>query len=223
MAKLTLQFKGKPIDVFQLQDDCVTVGREADNSIVIDSLAIAPHHVALMQTDAGYALEIKTEQFPVWLNEQKAADGVLQHGDLIKLGKHTLLYSDDVTSSFNLLSLETEATETEQPEPETSDEQNAPIEEQAFAKSTLQASLQIMNGSDIGRLIPVGRRVTELTYHDLVPAIVARRPNGFFVSRLLDDVTISIAGQELGTESPLQDGDTLHIGEQRLQFFIDEL
>lgn len=222
MAKLTLQFKGKPIDVFLLEADRATLGREPDNQIVIDSLAIAPCHIAFTRAGDGYDLSVETEQFPVFLNDQKIQNGTLKHGDLIKLGKHTLLFSDEVTTSLNLLpdalSLAAAHEETS-PETETSED----ISENTFPDSIPPANLQFMNGPDIGRLIPLGRRVTELSLRDLTPAIVARRSQGYIVCRLLDDVSITIGGEEIGPDAPIQDGDMLCLDNQKLQFFIDPL
>lgn len=219
MAKLTLQFKGKPIDVFLLEGDRVSIGREPDNNIVIDSLAIAPYHLAFSQTDDQYKVSVETEQFPVFINDKKADNETLRHGDLIRLGKHTLLYSDEVTSSLNLLAEEFDL-------PDSEPEQTVQVvqkEDVPFPASVPKASLQIMSGPEIGRLIPLSRRVTELHLHDLVPAIIARRAEGYIVSRLLDEVTITINGSEIEQDGLIQDGDMLVLGDKKHQFFLDPI
>lgn len=220
MAKLTLQFKGKPIDVFLLEADRVTVGRDPDNNIVIDSLAIAPHHVSLNRTQEQYTLQVESEQFSVLLNDKNPVDNPLNHGDRIQLGKHILIYSEEETTSLNLLA---EAFDLPLPEP-SSESKSAPREEEPFITTEMPTgNLQILNGSEIGRLITLHRRVTELPLHDLVPAIVARRPNGYFVSRLLDEVQISIDGNEITNESALSDGSVLMLDDKKFQFFFDPL
>ncbi|MEO1888807.1 MAG: hypothetical protein ABGX33_02685 [Cycloclasticus sp.] len=45
MAKLTLFFNNRPIEVFHLEQEISTIGRDDANTFVIDSLAVAPSHI----------------------------------------------------------------------------------------------------------------------------------------------------------------------------------
>lgn len=67
MAKLTLFFNSKPIEVFQLEQNTSTIGRDPDNTFIIDSLAIAPTHLKVTWVANEYFIESVSEQFPTLL------------------------------------------------------------------------------------------------------------------------------------------------------------
>ncbi|MEW8474453.1 MAG: FHA domain-containing protein, partial [Candidatus Thiodiazotropha endolucinida] len=97
MAKLTLSFKGRVIDVFHIERDKTEIGRNDDCTIPIDSLAIAPVQAVITRNDdQSYLLQAQEEAFPVLVNHEKTEEITLNHGDVIQVGKHTLSFAEDV-------------------------------------------------------------------------------------------------------------------------------
>ncbi|MES9821979.1 MAG: FHA domain-containing protein, partial [Candidatus Thiodiazotropha sp.] len=97
MAKLTLSFKGRVIDVFHIERDKTEIGRNDDCTIPIDSLAIAPVQAVITRNDdQSYLLQAQEEAFPVLVNHEKTEQTTLNHGDVIQVGKHTLSFAEDV-------------------------------------------------------------------------------------------------------------------------------
>lgn len=75
----------------------------------------------------------------------------------------------------------------------------------------LQASLQILNGKHIGRIIPLKHALTRLGNHGSV-AVIARRKNGYFLSSLTGGENIKVNGHPLGGQTiQLNGGDKLEI------------
>lgn len=84
----------------------------------------------------------------------------------------------------------------------------------------LEASLQILSGKHIGRVIPLKCALTRLGNHDSV-AIIARRKNGYFLSSLTGGEKIKINGDPLGNRIiRLNCGDRLEIDHNQLLFHV---
>ncbi len=82
----------------------------------------------------------------------------------------------------------------------------------------LQASLQVLNGKHIGRMIPLKRALTRLGNHESV-AVIARRKDGYFLSCLSGGENIKLNGNPLGDRTvQLKPGDRLEIDRNLLLF-----
>ena len=94
MAKLTLSFKGHLIAIHHLGEGGATIGRDLDCAIPIDSLAVAPRHAQILAHADGYSITAIDPDHPVIVNSEKVEQAPLHHGDLIRIGKHTLHYAE---------------------------------------------------------------------------------------------------------------------------------
>ncbi|MEW8507018.1 MAG: FHA domain-containing protein [Candidatus Thiodiazotropha sp.] len=210
MAKLTLTFKGRVIDVFHLEGDKTQIGRNEDCAIPIDSLAIAPLQAVITRSnDQSYLLQALDEGFPVLVNHEKTEEATLNHGDVIQIGKHTLSFAEDVMD----LGVEMSQSDSDEPlaEPEQQDEGD-----ETGAKSGV---LQIMNGDNFGRIIPLNRNMTRIGHSGGDCAMIARRENGYFISFLEGPNPPSINRKPIGDEARLlTDGDLIDVGGTQMQF-----
>lgn len=207
MPKLTLSFKGHVIDVYHLEPGETCIGRDESCDVAIDSLAIAPRHALIRQgTDEAYQLEAIDEAFPVLVNREKIDVTPLTHGDVIQVGKHTLTYADDVMELGADLS-STLAAEQERVANTTSGEAPA------------SGMLQIMNGENFGRIIPLNRDMTRIGHTSGDCAMISRRDEGYFLS-FLDGPNPPIVNHiSIGNGSHrLHDGDIIEVGDTKMQF-----
>ena len=199
MAKLTLSFKGNTIKVHRCDRGIVTVGRDPDNTIRIDSLAVAPKHIIidLDQPDGPELVRESDDRFPVRVNGKPADRHQLTDGDIIGLGKHTLTFSTETSPG-------TSETDMETPEKEPT------------------AVLQFLNGKNIGRVIPLKQAMVRLGHTgDGAAAVIARRRNGYFLSSLEGGRDIKVNGDPLGDRTvALNHGDQIEIDRSRLLFCL---
>ncbi|MEW5009208.1 MAG: FHA domain-containing protein [Cycloclasticus sp.] len=207
MYKLTLFFHHKTIDTFHLDQAESTIGRTSQNTFSIDSLAVAPQHCKMSLIANECFIESLSEQFPTLVDGKPIQRQVLHQGEKVSLGKHTLLLSSSENIDFSTRLAASEG-----------NTQTKPAGEVNPAKS---GHLQIMNGADIGRVIALNKAVTELKIADTIPAIIAKRPSGYFISRMSDDTDIRIDGQPFATETKLDNNTKINIGTNKYTFFIE--
>ena len=171
-------------------------------------MAIAPSHIKISHLSGKYFIENLSEQFPTSIDNKLVRRQLLHQGDVINLGKHTLHFSD--TPDFlNLDSSQASNVYASTP--------NSPGRN---TKST-NAILQVMNGVDIGRVITLSKGVNELKVADAIPAIIAKRPTGYYFSRLMDNIDIKVDGVAIAAETKLDDDTKIHISGNNYTFFIE--
>lgn len=84
---------------------------------------------------------------------------------------------------------------------------------------TTEASLQILRGKHIGRVIPLKRALTRLGHHGSV-AIIARREDGYFLASLTSGESVKVNGIPVGDQTVrLKRSDTLEIDQNLLLFY----
>jgi RNase P/RNase MRP subunit p29 len=210
MAQLTLCFKEKVIEVFDLDETPVTIGRDENNTYVIDSLAVAPKQLKVSSSRHKFIIENTSIQFPAYINGEQLNKISLNQGDKINLQKHVLIFSE---TNINTL--------TESASGSHENELEKPVIRSNKA-SNLKANLQVISGTDIGRVIPLTKAVTEMETQHGVAAIIAKRQSGYFISRLIDDTKIQIDGTDLSNELQLSDGNLLTIDGDQFAYFTEE-
>lgn len=95
MAKLIYSLDGAFLGEFPLDKDRLTVGRRATNDIHIDNLAVSGEHAAITTIGNDSFLEDLDSTNGTVVNGKAIKKHVLQHGDLIELGKYQLKYINE--------------------------------------------------------------------------------------------------------------------------------
>ena len=206
MPKLTLTFKGHIIDVYHLEGGETHIGRDEGCEIHIDSLAIAPRQalIRLIDNDDYQVSSLDTE-FPVLVNHEKIERKRLHHGDVIQIGKHTLTYAEDVMELGADLTVDLRNTE----ETQAADSEALPT----------TGMLQIMNGENFGRIIPLKRNMTRIGHVGGDCAMISKRDDGYFLSFLEGPNPPVVNRHPIGDESyRLNEGDVIEVGGTKMQF-----
>lgn len=88
MPQLVFRYgDGGEDQVFDLRDDQIGIGREADNPIVIDSTYVSQHHARLNRgEDGSYTLYDLGSNNGTYVNDRAVTTVQLKHGDQIKFG-----------------------------------------------------------------------------------------------------------------------------------------
>lgn len=91
---VTLQFKGKMIKKYVLKaTKPLTIGRGNDNDVVIDNSAVSGNHAAIAYEGNHFVLKDLDSTNGVLVNNKPVSKATLKDGDVIKIGKHDLVFS----------------------------------------------------------------------------------------------------------------------------------
>jgi hypothetical protein len=210
MAKLTITFKGKPLQSLSLGTGEIGIGSDPSNTLHIDSLAVAPNHAIVTGApQKGYLIQAINDDFPIIVNEAKISEHRLKHGDRIHIGKHMLYFTDEQRFATN--GPQTQPDEVELAEPASPKPHPLPF---------FEGSFQVMNGKQIGLVIPLKKAVTRIGKQDSGMLIVTRNKSGYEASPGGGNTRLTINGIPLETDSsPLRDGDVVKLNNTLLLFF----
>ncbi len=229
MSKLTLSFKNKILRVYPVQQGVMEIGSDEKCQIHIDSLAVQPHHARIETHGSDSLLFDQETEDGTFVNQKRITEHKLKDGDFIRVGKHTLQYayeevtqldanesstSIDIHPVINEVAAKTEAAKTAEPEPD---------EPETFVSQTIkQGWLQILNGQNLGKTLSLNRSMTNLGKPGVATAVITKRNDGYFISHLEGKYPPSVGEESIGDRSiKLQDGDTITIGNIKMQFYME--
>jgi hypothetical protein len=222
MAKLTVFFKYKAIDSYLFEQGIVHIGRDDTNELVIDSLAVAPVHAAVIMRGETCMVKQLNDSFPLIINGQKVKECELKSNDSITLGKHNIIYQPSESTGDMPRPIVAN-------EPEDFQIQHITQEPASFLLGNHTdddivlppAALQVMSGASIGKVLPIKKAMTRLgsTGHGIV--IISRRRDGYYASALENKGQLTVNGTPLGNHYlKLNPNDVLAINQTSLLFFL---
>lgn len=93
MARVVVMFRNQKIKEVAIGPQGVKIGREMDNDIQIDSVAVSRYHAEIYRQGFPFYLEDKGSTNGTLLNGSDVSWKVaLSHNDKITIGKHTLVF-----------------------------------------------------------------------------------------------------------------------------------
>jgi serine/threonine-protein kinase len=98
MPKILLKYNEKIVKEITLTDVVVTIGRKADNDLVIDNLAVSSHHARIARLDDTFVIQDTGSTNGIFLNGEKVAQHTLKYGDQVMIGKHFVVFQDDAAA-----------------------------------------------------------------------------------------------------------------------------
>jgi len=227
MAKLILSMDGLVLKEIPLTKDRTTIGRRPSNDIQIDNLAISGEHAAVVTILNDSFLEDLNSTNGTLVNGQPVKKHFLKNGDVVELGKYKLKYiAEQATSSAEPDYEKTMVLRPGDMRPaatapgdaiKTGREPSAP----AQATPTAVGAIQVLNGANAGRELELTKSLTTLGKPGVHVAVIARRPQGYFITHVEGPTCPLVNGQQLGTQAhPLKDHDVIQIAGIKMEFFL---
>lgn len=91
MLKISLKFNNAVLKEIESDQDKITIGRDADNDIQIDNLAVSGQHARIIKNSSHYSIEDLGSTNGTFVNNEKTSTTILKENDEISIGKHTLV------------------------------------------------------------------------------------------------------------------------------------
>src|SRR5690606_20305899 len=99
MAKLIFSLDGAFLGEYPLDKERITIGRRPANDIHIDNLAVSGEHASVLTIGSDSFLEDLDSSNGTMINGKAIKKHILQHSDVIEIGKYQLKYINEVTAS----------------------------------------------------------------------------------------------------------------------------
>ena len=92
MPKLILKFEDRILREVPVSSTAVTIGRLPNNVVAIDNPAVSGQHARVVVEGGQFVVEDLNSRNGTFVNNQAVTKHVLQEGDVIRIGKHTLTF-----------------------------------------------------------------------------------------------------------------------------------
>ncbi|MBP9713024.1 MAG: FHA domain-containing protein [Sterolibacterium sp.] len=235
MAKIILSMEGMVLKDIALDKERLTIGRRPHNDIQIDNLAISGEHAVIVCGHNEVLLEDLNSTNGTQVNGHPIRKHLLKNGDVIELGKYRLKFFDEVPFP----QARKEAFErTQVVRPGSVDLPPAIASSHADTRDHLQTStgwqqgepaadglpravIQILSGANAGKELALTKSLTTLGKPGVQVAVIARRPQGYFMTHVEGNSFPSVNGQPLDVQAhPLSDHDIIELGGIKMEFFF---
>jgi pSer/pThr/pTyr-binding forkhead associated (FHA) protein len=238
MPNLTLTFKDITLGDYPLQrGHSLTIGRRENNDVIIENLAVSSHHAKIDSVADGFVLVDLKSKNGSFVNEQLINSHWLKNGDIISIGKHSLVFS----YSEDEMIPGTDSDEMDQTMViDTSQHRNMMKKSNSKTPKPLpQVNMNKIAGvltylaGGSGNIRLKGK-ITKLGKHptsDIVvkglfvgrtSVTISKRPDGFYLSYVSGLSKPKVNEKRVKQSAILNDFDIIDIGSTKMQFFIQK-
>jgi pSer/pThr/pTyr-binding forkhead associated (FHA) protein len=231
--KLLLKFHAAVIKEIPIDKTPVTIGRKADNDVVIDNMAISGHHAKINLQGSTYMIEDLQSTNGTFLNEKKIINSGLKHNDQIVMGQHTLVFINPEVKP-----------QVQEPKPEpvklADTDSTVVITPQKAAenakfpdKKEVTGTLRVIEGKSdqpeyqlTGLLTYIGKAETAAIkikglFAPDIAALISRRPAGYLITAVKDRYP-KLNNMPLTGQVELRDSDLIEVGGIKFLFQLKE-
>lgn len=99
MPYIQHQFNGATVSHYELGEQ-LTIGRAADNHILIDDATVSGHHAVIEKTEAGIQIRDLGSTNGIRVNGEKASSALIHENDVIIIGTHTLCLIEHISDEL---------------------------------------------------------------------------------------------------------------------------
>lgn len=230
MAKLVLSAGGAIVHQRFVDTERLTVGREAHNDIVVDDPCVSRDHAAITPVGNDHILEDLRSVNGTIVNGTRVTQRILQHGDVVEFGRFHLRYLNpkvaaDVDLERTMLIAGLSGALAQQQGGPVPFFGSVPMPQSGVARANYpKGRVWLGAGPRAGDVIELERVVTMFGTPGRQSAVVTRRPLGYYVAHVEGRRSGRVNGAPLGREARLlRHGDIIEVGDERLEFTLDEI
>jgi pSer/pThr/pTyr-binding forkhead associated (FHA) protein len=237
MAKLILSLDDHFISEYLLDQARTSIGRRPSNDIHIDNLAVSGEHAAILQVGNDFYMEDLASTNGTIVNDAIVDRHLLQHADLIEIGKYKLKFiSPFIASSPSMDSNKPDFQKTIIVRPAIAKATVVIAEATAVDALTVNAiptpvaeavpashigRIQVLNGSSIGRELVLNKALTTLGKTGVQVAVITKRADGYFITHVEGQVFPILNGASTGVQAyALSDHDVIELAGVKMEFYL---
>ncbi len=245
MAKLVLTLDGALLGEQDLDKELVTIGRRPNNDVHIDNLAVSGSHAVVRTIGNDSFLEDLDSTNGTMVNGKPIKKHILQHGDVIELGKYQLKYVNE--AAVNAAAVGGAAADFEKTMIIRPSAMKAPVPDAEPAAPSIQNTttvqevikqgapaipkpvestvghIQVLSGPSAGREMALNKALTTLGKPGVQVAVITKRPQGYFITHVEGAHHPVVNGQSVGAQAQeLKDHDVIELAGTKMEFFLSK-
>ena len=236
MARLILMFNKQVLQEYPFLKDNVTIGRNEDNTIVIDNLAVSGYHARIDKAGDDFVLTDLQSTNGTFVNDKMVFSHKLSHGDNVIIGKHIILFVGadketgelpegkmDLDKTMMLDTVRQKELLSKQPKPLQTTKAQEKIGVVSFVDRSDLGEIELTKKlTKIGKAYTSEIRLSGL-FMGSTAATISKRPSGYTISFTGGMSKLKVNGKVVKESIPLKDFDTIELGSNKFQFYQKEV
>ncbi len=229
MAKLILKFNNEVIDHIDVTQGDMKMGRKASSDVVLDNLAVSGTHANIFTIGEDSFVQDMGSTNGTFVNNKKIAKHHLKNGDVITIGKHSLIFVSEMSQQDNTEDFAKTVVinpgSYNTPKPAAARPSHVDTVETEIPKTDKQTrtgALFVLSGANSGKRIELTKSMTSLGRAGKRAGVIRKTDNGYKLLHADDEVEApTLNGKALPANgSNLKNGDIIEISGSRLQFYL---
>lgn len=233
MAKLIYSLNGSFLGEFSLDKDHFTIGRRSSNDIHIDNLVISGEHAAIKIIGKDAFLEDMGSTNGTFVNGKQIQQHILQHDDVIQLGKYQLRYVADEAvpagapkkpekiKTGSLAAKPADAPVMQKPNPQPKAKSQPTRQGNGSDKSPSSARVKVLTGAGKGKELLLNKTVTTLGKPGVQVAVITKRSQGYFITHVEGQSHPLVNGKPIGVQAhALHNHDVIELADSKMEFCL---
>ncbi len=220
--KLLVKLQGKGSRNIDLTLETLTIGRKADNTLVIEDPSVSGHHAQIVKVQAVFFLEDLKSTNGTAINGRPITRQQLRDADMITIGQHRLIFQENARDS------------TAAPVPFVDLDRTTVLRgiDRTPDRPTLTAKILIVAGKTDRQEYLLTKQVNLIGSQDgatirltgwFAPksaATIARRGHSYSISPSQGAKSLRVNGTEVVVQQDLKDGDQIEVAGVKLTFCL---
>lgn len=218
MERVIVLKEGAVVNEVPLEAKKLSIGRDALSDIQLKDFSVSRQHAQLIRVFSDYYVEDLGSTNGTYLNDRPVTKHMLKHGDLLRVGNFSLRFlTQEAVKEQVDLKEEMDKTVLIQPQGKKSKSAAQTATGRKVMPKT--ATVRFSSGPSKGHSEKIERSLYTIGHPGSDVAVIARRPQGFFLLHIGGDRYPKINSQEITSTKgvQLQEGDVLEVGENRVE------
>jgi pSer/pThr/pTyr-binding forkhead associated (FHA) protein len=220
--KLIVKLKNRPLKTYPFTGRAVTIGRLAQNDIVIDNLSVSRMHASISKSKDGYTLTDLGSKNGTYVNGQLVETALLKDDDRITIGKYEIIFqipqdpdscSQDMDQTVIIPNYHTDASKESMPVESCGPAQDIP---RLYRQSDNREYELNERRTTIGKGKDADIRLKGL-FAPRIRVEIAQKGNNYVLQRVSGSKKVRINGEEID-EKVLEEEDLIAIGTEEFVF-----
>ena len=232
MARLILMFNNQVVKEYPLVKEGISIGRNDDNTITVDNLAVSGYHARIDAAGKDFILTDLQSTNGTFVNDKKVISHKLVHGDNVIVGKHLLLFVGEGKKAPDVKSVDKKMDMDKTMMLDTAKQKELLAKQAGVAKASVESQklgvVSFIEGADLGeieltkKLTKIGKADTsEIRLSGLfmphTAATISKRPSGYVLTVMGGKLKVN--GELIKYNVQLKEFDTIEIGKVKFQFY----